>query len=161
MSSPMTTSSDVAYRDVQYPRTPIVLGLLSVAGVAVAVGAVYATVGTLLTAILGLALLGATAQRARLVVEVTGSAVRVGPAHIEWAWVRRVEVLEGAAMRAALTTDAHPLDHIDIRRSAAGLRLWLADPSDPHRCWLTSVADPAALRSTLRSLDLPGVDHDA
>lgn len=146
-----TTSSDV-YLDVQYPRTPIILGLLAIAGAAIAVGPVYGTAASVVTAAIGAVILAVTAHRSRLELRISRDGVRVGPAHIEWQWVDRVEVLEGSAMRAALTTDAHPLDHIDIRRSASGLRVWLADPSDPHRCWLTSITRPDALRSVLTEI---------
>ncbi len=145
------TSSDV-YHDVQYPRTPIVLGVLGVIGMAVAVGAVFGTIATILTAVVGGALLVVTARRARLDIDISADGVHVGPASIGWEWIGRVEVLEGARMRAALTTDGHPLDHIDIRRSSAGLRLWLADPSDPHRCWVTSITHPDRLRTVLERI---------
>lgn len=150
------TSSDV-YHDVQYPRTPIVLGALGVVGMAIAVGAVFGTVSTLLTSAVGGVLLAITSFRARLDIDIAAEGVRVGPAAIGWEWIERVEVLEGARMRAALTTDGHPLDHIDIRRSAAGLRLWLADPSDPHRCWVTSITHPDQLRTVLERIG--GVAH--
>ena len=152
------TSSDV-YEDVQYPRIPIVLGALSIAGAAVAVGAVFGPGAALGTAIAGTALLSITAYRARLHILVSREELRVGPAHIAWSWIERVEVLEGERMRVALTTDAHPLDHIDIRRSAAGLRVWLADPGDPHRCWVTSISDPERLRGVLHRLE--GIVHVA
>ena len=79
-----------------------------------------------------------------------------GRAFVEWAYVDRVEVLTGAAMRAAITTDAHPRDYLRLRSTASGARVWLDDPTDPHRSWVVSVRRPDALEAALLRL---GVAH--
>ncbi len=145
------------YRDVQFSRLPNTLGAFLVVGVAIAVGAIYgdlARAGLLLIGFLALALV---AVRTRLIIVVDREALRVGPAHIEWEWIERIEVLEGSAMRAALTVEGHPRDYLQIRRTTAGMRAWLKDPSDPHPRWLASIRDPQSLREALSAVGVTGV----
>ncbi len=157
MSSPTMTSSPL-YRDVQFSRLPNAFAGFLVLGVAIAVGAIYGDWTRNALLILGLALVVAVAMRTRLIVGIESEALCVGRARIEWQWVGRVEVLEGATMRAALTTAGHPNDFVQVRGTTAGLRAWLTDPSDPHPSWLVSVRHPEQVRAALRAV---GVFSDA
>lgn len=150
MSSRTMTSSPL-YRDVQFSRLPSTFAAFLVVGIAIAVGAIYGDGVRNALLLLGFIALAAVALRTRLVVRVDVDALSVGPAHIEWQWIERVEVLEGAAMRAALTTGGHPNDYVQVRGTSAGLRAWLNDPSDPHPRWLASVRHPEQLRASLRA----------
>lgn len=157
MSSPLTSTSSQtmtsspAYRDVQFSRLPNAFAAFLVVGIAIAVGAIYGDVTRNVLLLLGVLALAATAMRTRLIVQIDADALSVGPARIEWRWIDRVEVLEGAAMRAALTTDGHPNDYVQVRGTTAGLRAWLNDPSDPHPRWLASIRKPEQLREVLRA----------
>lgn len=152
-SSPTMTSRPL-YRDTQFSRLPNALAAFLAVGVAIAVGAIYGDGVRNLLLALGLIAVGVIAVRTRLIVTIEPDALRAGPAHIEWRWVERVEVLEGAAMRAALTVEGHPHDYLQLRSTGAGLRAWLRDPSDPHRLWLISVRHPQQVRDALSQLGL-------
>lgn len=158
MYSP-TMTSEPTYRDSQYSRMLVILGAFIVFGVGVAVGAVFG-VGTRLAVwvVCGLVLL-ALVRRTRIELTIDRAGIRVGRAHIEWQHIARVEVLTADAMRAALTTDGHPNDFLRIRGTTAGLRVWLDDASDPHRAWLMSVRQPAALGEVLRRLPRAEARH--
>ena len=147
----MTTKADT-FREVQFSRMLLGLGTFIVLGCAIAVGAVFGPAVRLLVGILGIALIGLLAYRTRLIVVMSDEGLRVTPAHIAWSWVARAEALDEDGMRAALSTEAHPTDYLRIRGTRGGLRLWLSDPSDPHRCWLVSIRDVAALRRALDAL---------
>ena len=147
-------TSSPLYRDTQYSRLPNVLGAFIVLGTAIAVGAIYGDAVRAVILLAGLLALGVIAIRTRLIVVVDSEGLALGRARIEWRWIDRVEVLEGAAMRAALTVDGHPLDYLQIRGTRAGLRAWLNDPDDPHRRWLTSVRRPEELRNALDRLGI-------
>lgn len=158
-SSPTMTSSPL-YRDTQYSRLPNVLGAFIVLGTAIAVGAIYGDAVRATILAVGLLALALIAVRTRLHVVVDAEGLALGRARIDWQWIDRVEVLEGAAMRAALTVDGHPRDYLQIRGTQAGLRAWLKDPDDPHRRWLASVKRPLELRETLDRLGIQ-VTHAA
>lgn len=149
----MMTSSPL-YRDTQFSRLPNALAAFLAAGVAIAVGAIYGDGVRNLLLALGFFAVAVIAARTRLIVTVEPGALRAGPARIEWRWVERVEVLEGAAMRAALTVEGHPRDYLQLRSTGAGLRVWLKDPSDPHRLWLVSLRHPQRMREALSRLGL-------
>lgn len=146
------TSSDVAYRDRQYSRMLLVLGGFMAIAVGVAIGAVYGPMVRAVTWVLGAAVLSWLLLRTRLDVEVSRSGLRIGAAAIEWQHLRLVEVLANGAMRAAITTDAHPNDFRRLRGTSTGLRAWLDDPTDPHRAWVVSVRDVDALEAALRTI---------
>ena len=145
--------NDVEYRDTQYSRMLLALGGFIVLGVGIAVGAIYGlgVQNTLWVAgVIGLIVL---LQRSRLQVRVAADGIQVGTAHLPWEYVSRIEVLEGDAMRAAMTTDAHPRDFMQLRGTKAGVRVWLNDATDPHRAWLASVRDPSALAIVIAQLE--------
>lgn len=146
------TRSDERYVDAQVSTTALVLAVFMVLGVALAFGVVFGAIVRTLLFLIGLAAVAVVAYRTRLIVEVSADGVRVGRAALPWRWVDRIEVLEGAAMREAVGPGAHPTDFLRIRNTAAGLRVWLDDSSDPHRCWVASIRDPHRLRSVLAAL---------
>lgn len=150
MSSP-TTTTEVVYRDRQYSRMLLGLGLFIALGCGVAVGAVFGDVArAVVWLVVGGAVIASTWQN-RLDVVVDADGVRLGRALLPWSAAGRVEVLTGPEFRAALTTDGHPNDYRQIRSTTAGLRVWVDDPSDPHRAWVASVRNPAALSDVLRT----------
>lgn len=149
-------TSEPTYRDVQYSRMLAVLGGFIVFGVGVAVGAVFGATVRLVVWIVLLLVLLALLAGTRVELRVDASGVTVGRAFVAWTHIDRVEVLTGAAMRAAITTDAHPRDYLRLRSTASGARVWLDDPTDPHRSWVVSVRRPDALEAALRQL---GVTH--
>ena len=151
MSSTMT-KTDVGYHDRQYPRLLLGLGSFMVLLTGVAVGAVFGGVARVLVWIMLEVLVLVVSLRLRLDVRVDVEGVGLGRASIPWSFVDRVEVLRGDAFRAALTTDGHPTDFRRIRSTAAGIRVWLADPTDPHRAWVASVRDPRACETALGAL---------
>ena len=145
----MMMISESTYRDSQYSRMWLGLGAFVAVGCGIAVGAIYgATVRMFIWALLLLVVL-AVVHRTRLEVVVDKQGISLGSAHLPWEFVERVEVLRGPAFRAALTTDAHPTDYLRIRSSNAGMRVWLADPTDPHRAWVASVKRPDELMDLL------------
>ena len=148
--------SDVEYRDTQYSRMLLALGGFIVIGVGIAVGAIYGLgVQNALWVAGGIGLIELL-RRSRLQVRVAADGIQVGTAHLPWAYVSHIEVLEGGAMRAAMTTDAHPRDFMQLRDTKAGVRVWLNDATDPHRAWLASVRDPGALATVLAELERLG-----
>lgn len=147
------------FREVQFSRMLIGLGVFIAVGSAIAVGAVFGPGSRILVAAVLLAVLGAMVWRTRLVVVVDAMGVRASAAHITWQWVSRAEALDAVAMRTALSTGAHPTDYLRVRSTKAGLRLWLDDPSDPHRCWVLSVRDLTGLQGALRNFDAKGMAH--
>lgn len=153
MSSPMMTSES-QYRDLQYSRMLAVLGGFIVFGVGVAVGAVFGPTSRLIVWGLLLVVLLGLLVRTRVSVCIDARGVSVGRAFIDWAHVERIEVLTGPAMRAAISTDAHPSDYLRLRSTAAGARVWLRDDTDPHRAWVISVRRPALLEAALAELEV-------
>ena len=146
-------TSDEAYRDTQYSRMLLALGGFIVFGIGVAVGAVFGSESRFVLWILGIVGLLGLLARTRLQVCVDVSGVRVGRASVSWAFVDRIEVLEGDAMRAAISTGAHPSDYIRLRGTTAGMRVWLKDETDPCRAWVVSVREPRQLTRVLRVLE--------
>ena len=142
----MTTSE---YRDSQYSRMWLGLGGFVALGTGIAVGAIYGSTVRVLVWIVLLVAVFAAVHRTRLDVVINADGVSLGAAHLPWAFVDRVEVLRGAAFRAALSTDAHPTDYLRIRSTNAGIRVWLADPTDPHRAWVASVKRPDDVTAAL------------
>lgn len=118
----------------------------------VAVGAVFGGAARVFVWILLEALILGLSYRLRLEVRIDADGVTLSRAFVPWTVVDRVEVLRGAAFRAALTTDAHPTDYRRLRGTDAGIRVWLTDSSDPHRSWVASVRDPHAVETTLAGL---------
>lgn len=145
----MTTSE---YRDTQYSRMWLGLGIFVAIGVGIAVGAIYGSSVRLLVWMVMFAAVIVAVHRTRLEVVIDGTGISLGAAHIPWAFIERVEVLQGATFRAALSTDAHPTDYLRIRSTNAGIRVWLADPTDPHRAWVASVKRPDDATSALAVL---------
>lgn len=146
MSSMMTTSE---YRDTQYSRMWLGLGGFVALGAGIAVGAIYGSAVRFAVWVVLFAAVLVAVHRTRLDVVINATGVSLGAAHLPWAFVDRIEVLHGEAFRAALSTDAHPTDYLRIRSSNAGIRVWLADPTDPHRAWVASVKRPDDIRMTL------------
>jgi hypothetical protein len=153
-------TSEVGYRDTQFSRMLLVLGGFIVFGVGVAVGAVFgggARLGLWIPGALGLSWL---LMRTRLRVSVDASGVGVDRASLPWQYIGRVEVLEGDAMRAAITTGAHPSDFIRLRGTTAGMRVWVDDHTDPCRSWVVSIKSPEQLRDALLVLQANGRAHE-
>lgn len=147
------------FHEVQYSRMLLGLGTFIAVGVAIAVGGVFGPTARLLVGLALLVVLAVAAYRTRLVVTINSEGVRVSEAHLEWRSIGRAEALDLPAMRAALTTAAHPNDYLRVRNTDAGLRLWLNDASDPHRCWVVSVRDLAGLRRSLDACAPAGHAH--
>ena len=148
--SSQTTRTNPGYRDRQYSRMLLGLGAFIAFGCGIAVGAVFGAGMRLgVWIVLGVTVLVAV-HRNRLDVVIDDAGVRLGRATLPWHVIDRAEVLVGQEFRAALTTDAHPNDYRRIRSTAAGMRLWLADPSDPHRAWVASLRDPQAASAAIR-----------
>lgn len=149
------------FREVQYSRMLVGLGAFIVVGCAIAVGAVFGSGARSLVLLAGVAGMSIAVWRTRLVLSVTASGVQVPPAHIAWSAVSSVEPLDAQAMRQALSVQAHPSDYLRVRGTRAGIRLWIDDATDPHRCWIVSVRDARSLRATLDALRTQGVLHGA
>lgn len=149
-------TSEAGYRDTQFSRMLLVLGGFIVFGVGIAAGAVFGSGVRLGLWILGLCGLIWLLARTRLRVSVDESGVRVDRASLPWQYIGRIEVLEGDAMRAAITTDAHPRDFIRLRGTTAGMRVWVADDTDPCRSWVVSINAPQRLRGALLALQAKG-----
>lgn len=125
------------------------IGLFVVVGCGIAVGAIYGNGARMFVwAVLLLVLLTAL-YRTKLDVVVDAAGVSLGNAHLPWKYIERIEVLTGPDFRAALTTGAHPTDYLRIRSMKSGMRVWLHDPTDPHRAWVTSIKRPADLSQVL------------
>lgn len=148
--SSQTTRTSPDYRDRQYSRMLLGLGAFIAFGCGVAVGAVFGPgMRVAVWVVVGVSVLIA-ARRNRLDVVIDDDGVQLGRASLPWQVIERAEILVGPDFRAALTTDAHPNDYRRIRSTDAGMRLWLADPSDPHRAWVASLRDPVAAGAALR-----------
>lgn len=145
-------TSEAGYRDLQYSRMLAVLGTFIAFGVGVAVGAVYGPTARVVVWMLLFAAVVALLVTTRVAVTVDANGVRVGRAFIDWGHIRRVEVLTGADMRAAITTGAHPTDYLRLRGTSSGARIWVDDVTDPHRAWVMSVRRPDELRDALQGL---------
>lgn len=149
MSSQMT-KTDRRYSDHQYSQMLLGLGAFIALGCGIAVGAVFGdSVRLVVWIVLGTAV-AIGARRNRLDVVVSEHGIELGRARLPWSAVQRIEVLRDQEFRAALTTDAHPNDYRQIRSVRSGMRIWLDDPTDPHRAWVASVKDPDALAAVLR-----------
>jgi hypothetical protein len=151
--------SDGEYRDTQYSRMLLALGIFIVFGIGVAVGAVYGSASRVSLWGLGLVGVFALLRQSRLQVIVAEDGIHASKAFLPWQYVGRIEVLEGEAMRTAMTTGGHPNDFMQMRSTRAGVRVWLADPADPHRAWLLSVRDPKALQHVLERMERMGLPH--
>lgn len=145
----MMTTSESVYRDTQYSRMWLGLGVFVATGVGIAVGAIYGGTVRLVVGIAVALVVLAAVHRSRLDVVVDNTGISLGTAHLPWEFVDRVEILRGPEFRTALTTDAHPTDYLRIRSSNAGMRVWLADPRDPHRAWVASVKRPDELEQVI------------
>ena len=140
------------YRDVQYSPMLGVLGSFIVLGVGIAIGAVYGPLVRVALWLLGTVILAWLLFRTKLTVRIDEDGITLGGARITWDRISRIEVLEGEQMRNALTTGAHPNDFMRVRSTGKGARIWLNDPTDPHRCWLFSVRDSARLVRVLAEM---------
>lgn len=148
-----STTTRTEYRDRQYSRMLLGLGGFIAIGCGVAIGAVYGGTVRLLVWIVLLIAVIVASQRTALDVVVDADGIALGRARIQWPYIDRLEVLEGAAFRAALTVDAHPNDYRRIRSTDGGIRAWLNDANDPHRAWVASVRDPRRLQTVLDGLE--------
>ena len=86
-----------------------------------------------------------------VVVEAGPSGFRVGPAHLPPAHIGAVEVLDHRGFREQLGTQADARAWLRTRPYIeAGVRVEVADPSDPTPYWLVSSRRPQALAAALR-----------
>jgi hypothetical protein len=109
---------------------PLVMGLAS--AVAVVVGA-------------GL-LLGYGAAR----IEVGESALRAGPAHLEWAWCGPATALDAEGSRRLRGVDADARAFLLLRPYiATAVRVEVADPDDPTPYWMLSTRHPQRLAESI------------
>lgn len=82
----------------------------------------------------------------RIVVDATG--VRVGRSLLEWPYVGQVAIADRAMRGRVLAREAA---FLGLRPYVAGtVLIGVADPADPHLCWLVSSRDPDGL---LRAID--------
>ncbi len=89
------------------------------------------------TLILLSALLIAIAIRSRLVIEITESELKVGPAHIDLKYIGAVSALNSDAMRKIRTRDANPSAYLGIRFwSSTGVKVEINDQRDETPYWL-------------------------
>lgn len=152
-------TSEREYRDTQYSRMLLVLGSFIAFGTGIAVGAVFGPGSRWGVWLLGLIAVSVALHRTRLLLRIDAAGVHVNAACLPWSAAERLEVLEGEAMRRAVSTEAHPRDFLRLRSTTAGVRVWLNDASDPHRAWVVSVRHPTALRATLQRLDPLGASR--
>ncbi|MEI7541259.1 MAG: DUF3093 domain-containing protein [Actinomycetes bacterium] len=83
------------------------------------------------------ALLAVIAVRSRLVIEITETELKVGPAHIELKYVGTALVLDSDAMRKIRTRDANPIAYLGIRFwSSTGVKVEINDKRDETPYWL-------------------------
>ena len=141
---------------MQYSRMLLAIGGFIDLGVGIAVGAIYGPGVRNTLWVAGGIGLSVLLLQSRLRVRIAAEGVFFGTAHLPWRYVSRIEVLEGEAMRAAMTTDAHPTDYMQLRNTKAGVRVWLNDATDPHRAWLASVRNPGALTTVIADLERMG-----
>lgn len=109
---------------------------------------------------IGAAVLGAVAAGSlvwgygSVVVEGGRHGLRVGSAHIPAEHIADVEVLDPAAFRERLGPGADARAWLRTRPYVeAGVRVNLADPSDPTPYWLISCRRPQALADALRDTE--------
>lgn len=85
-----------------------------------------------------------------VVVEAGADGLRVGPAHLPRAHVGAVEVLDPRAFRDGLGPHADARAWLRTRPYIdAGVRVAVADPSDPTPYWLVSSRHPEAVAAAL------------
>lgn len=85
-----------------------------------------------------------------VVVEAGADGFRVGSAHLPQAHVGAVEVLDSRAFRAELGPKADARAWLRTRPYIdAGVRVAVADPSDPTPYWLVSSRHPEAVAAAL------------
>ncbi len=101
---------------------------------------VWAALGNL-TALITLltltAILALIVFRSRLIIEVTQSSLKVGPAHIDLKYLGEVSVLDSMAMRIIRTRDADPRAYLGIRFwSSTGVKIEINDQRDETPYWL-------------------------
>ena len=86
-----------------------------------------------------------------VVVEAGPHGFRVGPAHLPSAHIGAVEVLDARGFREQLGPHADARAWLRTRPYIeAGVRVEVADPSDPAPYWLVSSRRPQALAAALR-----------
>lgn len=85
-------------------------------------------------------------------IEVSGSTLRVGRAHIEREWLGTAQALTGADARAARTTQLPGNGWHLIRGGADGIvRVRVNDPGDPVKMWTISSRTPDRLAAALNA----------
>lgn len=85
-----------------------------------------------------------------VVVQVSPSGLRVGTAHLPLAHIGAVEALDHRGFREQLGPDADARAWLRTRPYIeAGVRVEVADPSDPTPYWLISSRRPQALAAAL------------
>ncbi len=85
-----------------------------------------------------------------VVIEAGPDGLRVGPAHLSPAHIGRVEVLDPRGLREQLGPQSDARAWLRTRPYVdAGLRVEVADPSDPTPYWLFSSRRPEAVAAAL------------
>lgn len=141
------------YRERVLPPLPLQLLAAALAG-SFGFILVPLSVGLAIAVALTLALLaGLVVYLSSPLVMVDGQWLQAGAARIEGHFLARVEVLDKAAVRAAMGTGADARAYTSHRDYAAGgVRVELLDPRDPAPYWLISSNQPAELAARLRDI---------
>lgn len=150
---PSRQESDCYHESLQPPWWQYTFALIGSAVLGIAYGsalgvAIGVLVAALTTAFLVLALFMSAPR-----IRVTETAVHAGSAVLPIDAVGTIQVLSADEMRSALNLRTAPASSFTIVRSWAaprGIRLDLADSTDPHAVWLLSSRDPHHLADTLR-----------
>lgn len=86
----------------------------------------------------------------RLELRVTPEAFTAGPNRLEGRWIADAEPLVGESARLALGPAADHRDFLHTRPYIPGaVRVRLADPVDPHPCWIVSSRRPEELAKAI------------
>ncbi|MEN0129781.1 MAG: DUF3093 domain-containing protein [Brevundimonas sp.] len=106
----------------------------------------------LAVAVVALVVLVLLAVRTTTLVEVSAGELRAGSAHIPVELLGEVRELDAAALRAELGPRLDARAHLCLRGWIhSGLRIELADPSDPTPYWIVTTRRPAQLAAALRA----------
>ncbi len=150
--------SETSLKFKEHSPWPIWLWLFLIFLAASLALAFWAALGNRWGAITGLLqLLGLIflSQRSALAIEVTGSELLVGSAHIERKFLGRVEALTADQMRQWRGPLSDPAGYMALRFwIPTGVKIEVVDPKDPTPYWLISSKKAQPLLAALSKKDL-------
>ena len=152
---PATDSSATPeYSERLWPGPVVwILGLGSVAALAIAYGSSLGATSGWLVALGGGVIVAILIARSAVLVTVADQHLRAGRARIQWEFTGRVLPLDADQARSARGPDGDPTAFMLLRPGVGpgAVVVEVTDPQDPHRTWLVASRHPQRLARAIET----------